>query len=105
MEGSFDKSHTLIVDDNVTNIDVLVNTLHSYYRIGVAKNGWKALDYALKYKPRLILLDIMMPGMDGYEVCERLKQKSETRKIAVIFITAVHDISSKTRCFELGGID
>ena len=61
----------LVVDDNATNIDLLVNTLKEKYRLGIAKNGENALQYAAKYHPNLILLDIMMPEMDGYEVCTR----------------------------------
>ncbi len=95
----------LIVDDNPTNIDILVNSLKGDYRLGVAKNGKKALAYADKHHPRLILLDIMMPEMDGFEVCAHLKESPETKDIAVIFITAVHETSSKTKGFEIGAVD
>ncbi len=66
----------LIVDDNATNIDLLVNTLQEEYRLGIAKNGPKALEYVAKNKPDLVLLDIMMPEMDGYEVCSRTESRS-----------------------------
>jgi putative two-component system response regulator len=95
----------LIVDDNPTNIDLLVNTLKAEYRLGIAKNGPKALDYAAEHKPDLVLLDIMMPQMDGYEVCSRLKANPETAPIPVIFITAMSETVSKTRGFELGAVD
>lgn len=95
----------LIVDDNATNIDLLVNTLQSDYRLGIAKNGPKALEYAEKHKPNIALLDIMMPGMDGYEVCAHLKANPETASIPIIFITAISETVNKTRGFELGAVD
>ncbi|MCP4691451.1 MAG: response regulator, partial [Desulfobacterales bacterium] len=104
-DSKLNKPLLLIVDDNPTNIDILVNALKKEYRLGVAKNGEKALAYAEKHHPRLILLDIMMPEMDGFEVCARLKDSPETMDIAIIFITAVHETSSKTRGFEMGAVD
>ncbi|MEJ2643285.1 MAG: response regulator [Desulfosarcinaceae bacterium] len=95
----------LIVDDNATNIDLLVNTLQAEYRLGVAKNGAKALEYVKKQKPDLVLLDIMMPGMDGFEVCAHLKADPESVTIPIIFITAVTETINKTRGFELGAVD
>lgn len=95
----------LIVDDNATNIDLLVNTLKAEYRLGIAKNGPKALDYVAKQQPDLILLDIMMPEMDGYTVCSRLKADPLTAAIPVIFITAMSETVDKTRGFELGAVD
>ena len=99
------KPLVLIVDDNATNIDLLVSTLKDSYRLGIAKHGQGALDYAGKYHPSLILLDIMMPEMDGYEVCSRLKANPETWSIPVIFITAMQDTLNKTKGFELGAVD
>jgi len=95
----------LIVDDNSTNIDLLVNTLKDDFRLGIAKNGPKALDYIEKKLPDLILLDIMMPGMNGYEVCSRLKAVSRTKDVPVIFITAMSEAGDKTQGFELGAVD
>ena len=95
----------LIVDDNSTNIDLLVSSLKATYRLGIAKNGFKAIDYALKYLPDLILLDVMMPEMNGYEVCKHLKADSSTKNIPVIFITALTETGHKTRGFEVGGVD
>ncbi|MFO7569273.1 MAG: response regulator, partial [Smithellaceae bacterium] len=95
----------LIVDDNATNIDLLVNTLKAENRLGIAKSGPKALDFAAKHKPDLVLLDIMMPGMDGYEVCKRLKADPRTDAIPVIFITAMSETTDKTRGFALGAVD
>ncbi|BBO66219.1 two-component system response regulator [Desulfosarcina alkanivorans] len=95
----------LIVDDNPTNIDLLVNTLTAEYRLGIAKNGPNALAYAVKHKPDVVLLDIMMPRMSGYEVCARLKANPDTAPIPVIFITAMSETESKTKGFELGAVD
>ena len=95
----------LIVDDNPTNIDLLVNTLRSEYRLGIAKNGPKALAYVSKQKPDLVLLDIMMPEMDGYEVCERLKADPQTADIPIVFVTAMSETVNKTKGFELGAVD
>jgi putative two-component system response regulator len=95
----------LIVDDNATNIDLLVNTLKAGHRLGIAKSGPKALAFAAKQKPDLVLLDIMMPEMDGYEVCRRLKADPQTAAIPVIFITAMSETSDKTRGFDLGAVD
>ncbi len=95
----------LIVDDNATNIDLLVNTLKTEYRLGIAKKGSNALEYAEKYRPDLILLDIMMPEMDGYEVCTRLKNNPLTEPIPVIFITAMSETVNKTKGFSFGAVD
>ncbi|MFH1156355.1 MAG: HD domain-containing phosphohydrolase [Pseudomonadota bacterium] len=95
----------LIVDDNATNLDLLVNTLQDTYRLGIAKNGLRALDYVARHKPDLVLLDIMMPEMDGYEVCIRLKADPGTASIPIIFITAMDETVNKTRGFELGAVD
>jgi putative two-component system response regulator len=95
----------LIVDDNPTNIDLLVATLTNDYRLGVSINGPRTLEYVSKQKPDIILLDIMMPGMNGFEVCSRLKADPETVDIPIIFITAVNDVSRKIKGFELGAVD
>ncbi len=95
----------LIVDDNATNIDLLVNTLQGAYRLGIAKNGLEALEYVRKNIPDLILLDIMMPEMDGYEVCTHLKAVPLTKDITIIFITAMDEVEYKTRGFESGAVD
>lgn len=95
----------LIVDDNATNIDLLVNTLKEEYRLGIAKRGATALEYAGKYHPDLILLDIMMPEMDGYEVCAKLKSDPDTHSTPIIFITAMSETVNKTKGFSLGAVD
>ncbi|MBU0993313.1 MAG: response regulator [Proteobacteria bacterium] len=100
-----DSPLVLIVDDSPTNLDVLVHTLERDYRLGIAKSGQKALNYVRREMPDLILLDIMMPEMNGFEVCERLKAEPAFQKIPVIFITALDDIERKTRGFEIGAVD
>jgi putative two-component system response regulator len=95
----------LIVDDNPINIDILLETLKGDYTFGVAKNGYKALEYLENNKPDLILLDVMMPGIDGFEVCARLKKIPRLMDVEVIFITALSDAKYITQGFELGAVD
>jgi sigma-B regulation protein RsbU (phosphoserine phosphatase) len=96
----------LLVDDQPANLQVLMNTLE---RLGckllVAKNGETALTIAQKVRPDLILLDIMMPGIDGFEVCRRLKANPDTEKIPVIFLSALGDTGDKVRGLQLGAVD
>lgn len=93
-----EEERILLVDDNPTNLQVLLHTLSGRgYKLLIAKNGESALRIAVKAKPALVLLDIMMPGMDGYEVCHRLKENSDTRNIAVIFLSALDDTKDKVR--------
>ena len=99
------KPLVLIVDDNPTNIDILVNALQEDYRLGISKNGTRAMKYAEEHHPLLVLLDIMMPDINGYEVCRHLKGSPETVDIAVISITALHEMASKTKGFEIGAVD
>ena len=96
----------LIVDDVPHNIQVLANILkEAGYQLGFAKNGKTALTHMESAKFDLILLDIMMPGIDGYEVCAQLKKDRRTKNIPVIFITALHGTENKTKGFELGAVD
>jgi adenylate cyclase len=96
----------LIVDDTPTNITVVSGVLKDQYRTKVATNGEKALAIASgPDKPDLILLDVMMPGMDGYEVCRRLKQNPATAEIPVIFLTAKTESGDEERGFTVGAVD
>jgi len=96
----------LLVDDNTTNLQVLHQTLDGRgYKLLAAKNGETALTIARRAKPSLILLDIMMPGIDGYEVCQTLKEDPETEEIPVIFLSALGDTKDKVKGFELGAVD
>ncbi|MDM8522245.1 PleD family two-component system response regulator [Desulfococcaceae bacterium HSG8] len=101
-----EKQLILIVDDVPKNLQVLGSVLKQEgHRIAFAKSGELALNYVSERRPDIILLDIMMPGMDGYEVCKKLKEHQETRDIPVIFITALGDADDEYRGFELGGVD
>jgi PAS domain S-box-containing protein len=96
----------LLVDDNPTNLQVLYQTLEGHgYKLLIAKNGEAAITIAAKVKPALILLDIMMPGMDGYEVCRNLKAAPALAESAVIFLSALDDVKDKVKGFELGAVD
>ncbi len=96
----------LLVDDVPLNIEVLFQTLKlKNYQISMANSGVKALELIPKLQPDLILLDIMMPGIDGYEVCIRLKKDAELKNIPVIFITARGDTKDVVEGFEAGAVD
>ncbi len=96
----------LVVDDEPVNIKIFMELFRSDYTIKVATNGEKALQIALSdTPPDLILLDVMMPGIDGYEVCRRLKAEPRTKGIPVIFITAKGGEEDQSKGFELGAVD
>lgn len=96
----------LLVDDQPANLQVLLQTLGSLgCKLLVAKNGEAALTIVQKAKPDLILLDIMMPGIDGFEVCRRLKADPVTEKIPVIFLSALDETADKVRGLQLGAVD
>jgi len=99
------KFAVLVVDDTETNIDILVETLGDEYDVSVAMDGESALEMVESSPPDLILLDIMMPGMDGYEVCRRLKADEKTRDISVVFVTAMGEVEDEAMGFELGAVD
>jgi diguanylate cyclase (GGDEF)-like protein len=101
-----DNESVLIVDDTPVNIQVLVKALRSSYRMRVANGGKEALSIAeSEDPPDIILLDIMMPEMDGYEVCRRLKQNPQTMRIPVIFVTAMSDSNNEAFGLNLGAVD
>lgn len=95
----------LIVDDLPESIRVLGSMLASEHAVQFATDGVAALELARTARPDLILLDVMMPGMDGFEICRRLKADPATAAIPVIFITAGSDANVEERCFEVGGVD
>ena len=95
----------LLVDDEPTNLQVLRHVLQADYRLLFATDGARALQVAREQLPQLILLDIMMPGMDGYAVCRALKADAATASIPVIFITALDDSQDETAGFDVGGVD
>lgn len=96
----------LLVDDEPANIQIVNSILKDTYKTRIATNGAKALELANQDPaPDLILLDVMMPGMDGYEVCSRLKESAQTKDIPVIFLTGQTEIDDETRGFEVGAVD
>lgn len=106
MSHQIDKPNVLVVDDVPDNIEVLRWVLLTDYRVMAATNGSKALKIAQSNpKPDLILLDIMMPDLDGYEVCRRLKSDPRTSKIPIIFLTTLGETENEKKGFELGAVD
>src|SRR5262245_58603510 len=100
------KSRILVVDDTPANIKILADLLRKDYLLSVATSGADALEIAASEdSPDLVLLDIMMPEMDGYEVCRRLKADPRTQAVPVIFITAMSEVDDETKGFSLGAVD
>ncbi len=97
--------NVLVVDDTEANVDILVDALGELYEVSVAMDGESALEAVAEEPPDIILLDIMMPGMDGYEVCRRLKTEGSAAEIPVIFLSALTEIENKTKGFQLGAVD
>lgn len=95
----------LIVDDDQSNRKILYDLLKSYARIVLAKNAKQAIEYANTQQPSLILLDVVMPDKDGFEILEQLKRENDTRNISVIFITARNSYIDETKGFRLGACD
>jgi phosphoserine phosphatase RsbU/P len=106
MKSADEVKTLLLVDDAPANIQIANSILKDSYKIRIATNGAKALELAsVTPLPDLILLDVMMPEMDGYEVCTRLKISAETRDIPVIFLTGQTEIEDETKGFEVGAVD
>lgn len=99
------KESILVVDDQMTNLKILSSILSKEYSLGIANSGENALKYLDNNTPDLILLDIMMPEMDGYEVCKKIKQNEVYKDIPVIFLTAKTDIDDVVKGFEYGAVD
>jgi phosphoserine phosphatase RsbU/P len=100
------QSTILVVDDNPVNLQLLVRTLHgSGHRILAAKDGRSAIDIARRARPDLMLLDVMMPELDGFDVCRSLKAEPDTQEIVVIFLSALGDVADKVSGLKLGAVD
>ncbi len=100
-----DKWKVLVVDDEPNNLQLLGAILQDQYQLSFAKDGAKALDVATKVKPDIILLDVMMPEMNGYDTCKRLKANPETSRIPVVFVTTMGGQEDERRGFQAGGVD
>ena len=95
----------LVVDDEPTNLQVLRQILQADYQLLFARDGQKALELARQEQPQLVLLDVMMPGLTGHDVCAQLKADPATAGIPVIFVTAMAEVGDEARGFELGAVD
>jgi putative two-component system response regulator len=101
-----EKATILVVDDTPDNLILMSNLLKGDYQVKIAAGGEKALEIAVSgTPPDLVLLDIMMPGMDGYEVCQQLKDNPRTMNIPVIFLTARAEKEDERKGLELGAVD
>ena len=100
------KGDILVVDDNISSLRLLSDILTTEgYKIRPADSGELTLVSAMAKPPELILLDIRMPGMDGFEVCRRLKERDETKDIPIIFISAHNEVEERVEGFKLGAVD
>jgi len=99
------KQKILIADDERFNLNILVNILKHDYKIVIAKDGKQAIERAISSLPDLILLDVMMPEMNGYDVCKNLKENEVTKEIPIIFITAMNKEDDEAKGFDLGAVD
>ena len=100
------KGLVLVVDDTPTNLNVLLPTLEAAgFDVLVATGGDQAIRYATRGAPELVLLDVVMPGMNGFETCRRLKADPAFADVPVIFMSALHDTAEKIAAFEAGGVD
>ncbi|AFI31204.1 diguanylate cyclase [Borrelia crocidurae] len=104
-EIAIEPQKLLLVDDTPTNLDLLLDILQNNYDIRVALNGFDALKQVEIDKPDLILLDVLLPDVSGYEVCRRLKNDPETRDISVIFISSRNSTDAQLEGFNVGGVD
>ena len=95
----------LIVDDVKANVDILVEALRGEYKLAVALGGQQAIDIVRRDPPDLVLLDIVMPDIDGYEICRRLRAADGTRELPIMFLSSLEDVTDKARGFEVGGND
>ncbi len=100
------KKRILIVDDDPVNMQLLEELLtENGYRVDASSDGSEALEFIENESPDLILLDVMMPGLDGYEICEKLKSSVETKHIPIIFLTAKTEVEDVVKGFKVGGVD
>jgi len=99
------KQSVLVVDDVASNIDILLEILGDDYDVSVVMDGESTFEFLEEETPDIILLDILMPGMSGYDVCKRLKANDQTQHIPVIFVTAKSDVEDQSKGLALGAVD
>jgi len=99
------QKHILVIDDMLTNLKIVESFLKPYYKVSLVKSGEQALRFLEKSKPDLILLDIQMPDMDGFETIKKVKENPDNREIPVLFLTSQEDIDSRIKGFQLGATD
>jgi len=99
------KPTILLVDDSPANLSLISNLLHPFYTVKAVNHGSKVLTICIDEQPDLILLDIMMPDMDGYEVCRHLKSNALTHQIPVIFLTSKNEMEDEQRGMDAGAVD
>lgn len=97
--------NVLVVDDVATNIDILLEILDEDYDVSVAMDGESAIEFVEEELPDIILLDILMPGLSGYDVCEKLKSNEKTQHIPIIFVSSKADAADQMRGLKLGAVD
>ena len=102
---SLSECRVLLVDDAKANLDILVEGLKADHKLSLALNGEQALQNAARTPPDLVLLDIVMPGLDGYEVCRRMRAMPETADVPIMFLSSLEEVQNKTRGFEAGAND
>jgi DNA-binding response OmpR family regulator len=101
-----DPATILVIDDQLLNVRVLTHLLtRNNFKVLIAQSGEEALQMIQQQPPDMILLDVLMPGIDGFETCQRLKADSTTQNIPIIFMTALTDVADKVRAFKLGAVD
>ncbi len=105
VDGVERKPRLLVVDDQAINVQALYQAFAADHQVLMATNGEQAISVCINKQPDLVLLDVVMPGLDGYEVCARLKGDDATRDIPVIFVTAHHDEEAETRGLDVGAVD
>ena len=104
-ESRDDRATLLVVDDEPANLSLMAGLLNGEHRVRLATGGQRALELARRDPPDLVLLDVMMPGLDGYDVCRELKRDPRTRDVPVIFVSAMSEVDEETRGFDAGAAD
>lgn len=105
IEAQLSRSRILVVDDDPSFVDLLQEFLGHNYELSVATNGEQAIAFCRDLPPDLVLLDVTMPGMDGYEVCRKLKSEAATRDVPIIFVTAHREVEAEIKGLEVGAVD